>query len=291
MPAPHRPFESKDVTLASGHKLHYHEWPGEGPNLILLHGSHGYGLTYEWVAGYLGNRFHIYALDQRGQGDSDKPNGTYAAEEFAQDLHEFMQALGIGQAVIGGHSLGGRVSQVFAASHPDECRGMILIGGLHLSNFFQDRDNGARVLQAVCAAFSAPMEFPSREEALAYIRKSRPRDTEESHLHRLEHNMSRDGDTYRFKYDNVRVAQSLSHQNDDLRPDTPLVQAPVVIMRSTRGSELTTTAQAEEMAKLWKHGSVVDVEGDYLLYVTAPEALAKAIETFIDTKVTSAANV
>jgi pimeloyl-ACP methyl ester carboxylesterase len=242
---------------------------------------------YEWAAGYLGNRFHIYAPDQRGHGDSDRPDGTYAADEFAQDVHEFMEALGIGKAVVGGHSLGGRVSQAFAAIYPDECQGMILIGGLHLSNFFQDRENAARVLKSACTGFNAPHEFSSREEALAYIRKTRVRDIEESNLHRLEHNMDRDGETYRFKYDNVRVAQGLAHQIDNLRPYAPLVQVPVVIMRSSRNSELTTTAEAEEMAKLWKHGSAVDVEGDYLLHVTSPEAFAKAVETFVDTKVSA----
>ena len=53
MPGPSRPYETKDVTLAAGHKLRYYEWPGEGPNLILLHGSSGYGLMFEWTANFL----------------------------------------------------------------------------------------------------------------------------------------------------------------------------------------------------------------------------------------------
>ena len=81
MPGTHRPYETKDVTLAAGHRLRYYEWPGEGPTLILLHGSSGYGLMFEWTANYLGNRFHVFAPDQRGHGDSDKPDGTYSAQE------------------------------------------------------------------------------------------------------------------------------------------------------------------------------------------------------------------
>src|SRR5579871_1716875 len=131
-----RPYETKDVTLAAGHRLRYYEWGGSGPNLILLHGSSGYGLMWEWTANYLGERFHVFAPDQRGHGDSDKPDGDYSADEYAEDVHQFIQALGLGKAVVGGHSLGGRGSQVFAATHPDECQGMILVGGLHLSNFF-----------------------------------------------------------------------------------------------------------------------------------------------------------
>jgi hypothetical protein len=39
------------------------------------------------------------------------------------------------------------------------------------------------------------------------------------------------------------------------------------------------------MATLWKNASVADVEGDYLLHVTGPEAFARAVAEFIDTKV------
>jgi pimeloyl-ACP methyl ester carboxylesterase len=285
MPGPHRPYETKDLTLAAGHRLRYYEWPGAGPNLILLHGSSGYGLMFEWTANFLGNRFHVYAPDQRGHGDSDKPDGTYSAQEYAEDLHQFIQALGLGSAVVGGHSLGGRVSQVFAAAHPEETLGVILIGGLHLSNFYQASDRMARVLESANAMLVSPTEFASRDEALAYIRASRRNDTEESNLHRLEHNMVREGDTYRFKYDKVRVAQSLTYQNDNLRPFAPGVQAPVFIARSTRGSELGTLQDARDIAGLWRDATVQDVEGDYLLHITGPEAFAQAIAWFIDAKV------
>jgi 2-(acetamidomethylene)succinate hydrolase len=288
MPGPQRAYETKDVTLAAGHKLRYYEWPGEGPNLILLHGSSGYGLMFEWTANFLGNRFHVFAPDQRGHGDSDKPDGTYSAQEYAEDLHQFIGALGLGSAVVGGHSLGGRVSQVFAATHPEECEGVILIGGLHLSNFYQERDRVTRVLESANAMLVSPTEFASREEALAYIRASRRNDTEESNVHRLEHNMERAGDGYRFKYDKVRVAQSLTYQNDNLRPFAPRVSAPVAIMRSTRGSELATPADAEAIGKLWSNVTVSDVEGDYLLHITGPEAFAQAIAGFIDARVSQA---
>ncbi|MBV9579838.1 MAG: alpha/beta hydrolase [Chloroflexi bacterium] len=288
MPGPDRPHSAKNVTLAAGHTLRYQEWPGDGPNLILLHGSAGYGLMFEWTAAYLGSRFHVFAPDQRGHGDSDRPDGTYSAQEYAEDLHQFVEALGLQRAVVGGHSLGGRVSQVFAATHPSECQGVILIGGLHLSNFFQDRARVERVLTSASAMLTSPTEFPTRDEALAYIRTVRTQDTEESNLHRLEHNMDRVGDGYRFKYDKVRVAQTLTYQSDNLRPYAPLVDAPVAIMRSTRGSELATLADAQAIAKLWKNPTVTDVEGDYLLHITGPEAFANAVATFIDTQVPAA---
>jgi pimeloyl-ACP methyl ester carboxylesterase len=111
----HRPFHEKDVTLPGGLKVHYYEWPGPPPNLVLLHPSSGYGRMWEWTADALGSQCHVYALDQRGHGDSGRPDGDYAAEEYAHDLHMFFQAAGIPRAIVAGQSLGGRVGQVFAA--------------------------------------------------------------------------------------------------------------------------------------------------------------------------------
>ena len=60
------------------------------------------------------------------------------------------------------------------------------------------------------------------------------------------------------------------------------------IARSTRGSELASLQDAQDTAKLWRNATVQDVEGDYLLHITGPEALANAIAGFIDARVAPA---
>ena len=44
-----RAFQQKDVTLPNGLTIHYCEWPGSRPNLVLLHPSSGYGRMWEWT--------------------------------------------------------------------------------------------------------------------------------------------------------------------------------------------------------------------------------------------------
>src|SRR5262245_3255730 len=99
-----RAFQEKDVTLPNGLTVHYYEWPGPGPALVLLHPSSGYGRMWEWTVNHLGPRFHGYALDQRGHGASGRPDGDYSAEEYANDLYLFFRAVGIDAAVIAGQS-------------------------------------------------------------------------------------------------------------------------------------------------------------------------------------------
>src|SRR5262249_49878335 len=56
-----RAFQEKDVALSNGLTLHYYEWPGTGPALVLLHPSSGYGRMWEWTVDALGEGLHVYA--------------------------------------------------------------------------------------------------------------------------------------------------------------------------------------------------------------------------------------
>ena len=274
-----RDFKTSDVTLSNGLKMRYYEWPGAGPNLVLLHPSSGYGRMWEWTASALGSRFHVYALDQRGHGDSGRPDGDYSAEEYAQDLYLFFHKVGLDRAIVAGQSLGGRVGQVFAAVHPTMIQALGLVGGPHTSNFFPTREEVVKVLGSSHRMLESPSEFASREAALAYLRSARPRDSEKSLAHRLEHNLVTTGSGVAVKYDKVRVALGLAHMADDLRKYAAKATCPVAILRGSRGSELTAD-QAKEMAGCWKNAVVIDVEGNYALQMENPAGLAEALASF-----------
>jgi pimeloyl-ACP methyl ester carboxylesterase len=274
-----RAFQDKTATLSNGLKLHYSEWPGPKPNLVLLHPSSGYRRMWQATADALGAEFHVYALDQRGHGDSARPDGDYSAEEYAEDLHLFFRHVGIDKAIIAGQSLGGRVGQVFAAVYPGEIQALGLVGGPHVSNFFPTREEVIKVLGSSQRMLESKTEFPSREAALAYLRTARPRDQESSLLHRLEHNFVASESGVVAKYDKVRVALGLAHMADDLRKYAARAACPVAILRGTHSSELTV-AQAKEIAACWKNTAVIDVEGDYALQMENPGGLAKALSSF-----------
>ena len=276
-----RAFQAKDVTLSNGLKLHYYEWPGPGPNLVLLHPSSGYGRMWEWTVDHLPARFHVYALDQRGHGDSSRPDGDYSAEEYAEDLRLFFRQLGIGRAVLAGQSLGGRVAQVFAALHPEQTQALILVGGPHVSNFFPDTQQVISVLESAYRMLTSPADFASREAALEYLKSSRPRDPEAALLHRVDHNMAPSANGLAVKYDKVRVALGLAHMADDLKQYAARVKCPVAIMRGAQSTMLTRD-EAEKLVKCWPRGEIIEVDGNYGLQVENPAGLADAIAAFAD---------
>jgi pimeloyl-ACP methyl ester carboxylesterase len=235
---------------------------------------------WEWTADRLGGRFHVYALDQRGHGDSGRPDGDYSAEEYAEDLLLFFRAAGIDRAVIAGHSLGGRVGQVFAAVHPRHTLALGLVGGPHPSNFFPTREATISVLGAAQRMLESQTEFPSREAALETLRTTRPRDREEARRHRVEHNMGTIAGGVAFKYDKVRVAIGLAHMADDLRTYAARATCPVAILRGSGGSELPA-GQAKDIAACWERATVIDVDGDYALQMENPGGLAQALVDFV----------
>jgi len=126
-------------------------------------------------------------------------------------------AVGVDKAILAGQSLGGRVGIVFAAVHPERALGLALVGGPHLSNFYPTREAVLGVLAASQRMLESETEFASKDAALAYLRKLRPRDREEALGHRVEHNLAQAGTGWAVKYDKVRVALGLAHMADDLK--------------------------------------------------------------------------
>lgn len=107
----------------------YLDWGGEGPPLVLLHGLTTSGETWTLVARLLADRFHIYALDQRGHGESDKPDQGYDYLSLSGDLHAFFDQAGIQTAAVAGQSWGAGVALRFAARSPERVSRLILVEG------------------------------------------------------------------------------------------------------------------------------------------------------------------
>jgi pimeloyl-ACP methyl ester carboxylesterase len=75
----------------------------------------------------LDQKYRVYILDQRGHGESDRPVGGYAIEQFAADVVAFMDAMNIKQATIVGHSMGSFVAQHVAVDAPERVSRLVLI--------------------------------------------------------------------------------------------------------------------------------------------------------------------
>ena len=120
---------AKSAELANGLRLSYAEQgANKGMPLILLPGIADSWRIFEPLLAELPESIHVYALSQRGHGDSDRPTTGYRTQDFVEDLRMFMDALQIQKAVIVGASSGGFTARNFAAAHPERTAGLILLG-------------------------------------------------------------------------------------------------------------------------------------------------------------------
>ncbi len=126
--------------------------PADGPPVILLHGwpsdphdwdavvpplaAAGCRVLTPWLRGYGPTRFRDPATPRSGQQAA-----------LGADLRDFMNALGIGQAILGGYDWGGRAACVVAALWPERARGLVSITGYNIQNIPQSGQPASAVTE------------------------------------------------------------------------------------------------------------------------------------------------
>ena len=117
------------VLLKTGVRLRY-AYTGDpsGTPVILLHGYGDSWFSFSRLLPLLDKKYRIYIPDQRGYGESDRPVGGYALQQFAADVVAFMDAMNVKEAAIVGHSMGSFIAQHVAAEAPQRVSRLVLIG-------------------------------------------------------------------------------------------------------------------------------------------------------------------
>jgi pimeloyl-ACP methyl ester carboxylesterase len=116
---------------------------------------------------YLGQYYRTYALDFWGFGESGKKRNTYQVPDFVSLVDQFMDKLGIIQAPLVGHSMGGTVSLSVALQFPERVKKVVIIGSpvvgssLALPLKFAGRRYIAFLLFNMFGAFRSAMRIAS----------------------------------------------------------------------------------------------------------------------------------
>ena len=91
--------------------------------IVLVHSLAMERGFWDGVAAALGTKAAVLALDCRGHGASDKPNGPYTVEQIADDVADVMAHAGWTSAAVAGCSMGGCIALAFAIRHPARTTG------------------------------------------------------------------------------------------------------------------------------------------------------------------------
>jgi len=99
---------------------------GKGKPLVLIHGIFSSVFVWHKNIDDLSRHFDVIAVDLKGYGYSDKPrDGRYSRENIRQFMIDFMDAINVEKAIVGGHSWGGGIAMDLALTCPRR------VGGIH----------------------------------------------------------------------------------------------------------------------------------------------------------------
>lgn len=228
------------IVQLSGLNFQVTEWGVvDAHPVVMLHGIRGYSDTFEGVAQALLPGSRVIAFDQRGRGGTDwDPQRNYYTDTYVADLAGVVDALGLDQFDLLGHSMGGINAIVYAAQHPQRVR-RLLIEDAGPGAF--DSSPGATRIRKELA--TTPAVFETWDAATAFMRALRPTVTEAARQQRL-HNMLKQMTDGRFtwRYDHAGISATRLNPDParvpDLRPHVAAIACKTLVVRGGRSDYL-----------------------------------------------------
>ena len=271
--------EEKFVTV-NGVKLRYLDWGTSGkPPLVCLHGHTGQAHIWDEFAEAMSLHYHVLAVDQRGHGGSQWASTGYARDRFVEDLASFVDALGLSKFVLAGLSMGGWHSLLYTPDHQDRVERIIIVDiSPQPSPGWPERAASRPV---------TPLEFPSLDEAIAWMRQYNPwasnaglRKDAEDKMHQRE-----DG-KWTWKADSSLFNIPLPDQSDTKLWDRywkaiDSITCPILEVRGAE-SGLVADETIEQMKQRGKQFTSVDIpDAGHVVTVDKPYEFIEATRSFL----------
>ncbi len=207
----------RETASLSNVELFYYDTKEEKPVMICLHGMYGRAETWSDFISHYADKYRVIAPDLRGHGRSSKPDGYYTFDEMGEDVVELMNRLGIKQAILAGHSMGGGIAGYIASRYPDKVQAAAIL------------DKTAKGLKRHIPVLSSQVNeydaftkewnevFDTRKEALECIKRASGSELETEYF---VNSLYEDETGYRFLFSKQALAAYRANEYDwmDLLP-------------------------------------------------------------------------
>jgi pimeloyl-ACP methyl ester carboxylesterase len=258
-----------------GLRLHLLDWGGEGRTpLLLLHGFTGAAHAWDTLSIALQPHFHVYALDQRGHGDSD-PADTYNPVVAFDDIGGVIEQLGLASLVLVGLSMGGRNAIYFTAQRPEVVQKLVIV------------DIGPEISRRAAEVPPGPPQPPepatwdSVEQAAQHLYRGNPYPGIHYYRWVASHTLRQRPDGALVWRWHPSVKERRSQADVDWWALLKTITPPTLVLRGAE-SRILDRDVAERMASTLPHGRFVEIpRAVHTLHEDNPEAVVAALEDFL----------
>lgn len=284
-------MEPRDIRLpgSDGLSLHALEWSTDGVPMILIHGFGNEAHIWDDFAPRVADAYRVVAIDLRGHGDSDHdPEHRYDYTNHIADLEAITAHLGVERMVLVAHSLGGRVSMLYAGLHPEQIAGLVIVD----SAPELDARGTTRIRMEV-AEHQAPV-FANVSEYETVLAHNYPAATPEA-IKRMAKNglRQRDDGKYELKMDLAyrgkdgpqlspdEMASREEEHKKNMWAALEKLEAPTLVVRGA-ASDIMSPEVADKMAEeVLQNGTLAIVgQAGHSVMTDNPEGFAEAVCKF-----------
>ena len=253
----------RDVKI-KGEKIHFLEAkaarPGTAWPILFIHGSGGNSGVWQKLMGELSGEHTCLAVDLPGHGESGG-EGRGTIREYTLFIRDFLDGLGIGKVVLGGHSMGGGIVQDFSLQYPAKAGALLLIGtGARL-----------RVMPEILDLMrkTASGEIPAKFEPWGFAQNAAPEVIAEG-----EQEWAKTGSRARYH-------DFLACDQFDIMGELEKIRHPALIVCG-KEDRLTPVKYSEFLQKKMAGSRMAVIEGaGHMVMLEAPKQLAREITEFL----------
>ena len=259
-----------------GLRLHVQDYGASGkPPILCVHGGGANAHWYDFVAHGFNADYHVRAIDLRGHGDSAwDPSSKYNYARHAADIHALTEKLDLRDFVLIGHSMGGMISCVYAATYPGRARALIVV------------DSNLVMTQERIASFQAVADRPAREydtpEAFIANYRVRPGGTTarpEAVRYIAQHSGRRFDDArWRHKVDRRTYAD---RELFDSLALWDRIKIPALLMKAARSQRMALDAVADIQSRAPHVTMTLVPDADHHITLDNPAGFIRAARDFL----------
>ncbi len=251
--------------------MSFRDFGGRGGPIVFLHGLFGSSRNWTAAGRRLSAQGHACALDLRNHGDSPH-TASHSLADCVGDLLVWTRSHAEGPLRLVGHSMGGTVAMGFAIAHP-------------------------KLIERLVVVDVAPRAYPLNHEAeFTSLRTDISSCGSRKEIDSLLHSTVPDLRVRSFLLTNVVRAEggfrwrlntealSTSTLMDDFSRVTGTCDRPSLFLLGGN-SRSVREADRERILSFFPHARIQSIPGaDHWVHVSAPEAFARSLETFLDTE-------